>query len=132
LLVNIQPIRQTMDVEVRAGSGRRRDAGVVRDDAETYEDVRSSERVLAGFAARGFFTPRGRDVYPLEFHFRSAVDWKEFLARPRAGSAEVDELLLATAWDDPEGKVVVTDETSVATYDRARLARSVGTPKRRR
>lgn len=119
LLVNIQPIRRTMNVEARSGSGGRRVVGIVRDDDETYQDIRSSERTLAGLAARGFFVPGPREVYPLEFHFPAAADWQEFLARPRAGRPEVDELVLATAWDDPEGSVVAIDETSVAAYRRA-------------
>ena len=118
LLVNIQPIHQTMEVEARLGSGRRHDAGIIRDDAETYEDIRSSERTLAELAAQGLFLPRARDVYRLEFHFPAAADWHEFLARPRAGRPEVDEFMLATAWDDPKGSIVAIDETSIATYER--------------
>lgn len=118
LLINIQPIRETMEVKTRFGSGRQRDAGLIRDDEETYDDIRSSERTVTALAEQGFFSPRAREVYPLEFHFPAAADWHEFLARPRAGIPEVDELMLATAWADPKGCVVVIDETSIATYER--------------
>lgn len=118
-LVNLQPIRQTIAVEVHSAAERRRSAGLIRDDAETYEDIRSSERALSGLAAQGFFLPRAHGVYLLEFHFPTPDDWRQFLARPRTGSAEVDELMLAAAWEDPTVRVVAVDETGIATYERA-------------
>ena len=107
-----------MSLEVRLGSERRSGVGLVFDHAEAQEDIQSSRRMLAALASEGLFTRRGEAVYRLEFHYPSAEDWQEFLARPKAGGMTADPDLLASALADPDGCIVATEETIITSYGR--------------
>ncbi len=106
-----------MDLEVRLGSEYRPGVGRVFDGAEAQKDMRSSHRMLTALAAEGLFVRRGKAIYLLEFHFRSANDWQEFLARPMAGSVEADPDLLASTLAHPDGRIVTSEETTITTYE---------------
>ena len=49
--------------------------------------------------------------------FHTVDDWQAFLTRPKAGSVDADQDLLASALAHPEGSIVLTEETTVTTYD---------------
>jgi hypothetical protein len=118
LLVNLQPLGESMDLEVRLGA-ERPGTGRVFDDEEAQEDMKSAHRTLAALADEGLFTLHDTTTFRLEFHFHTAEDWREFLARPKAGSVEADPQLLAAALAHPQGSIVTTEQTSATTYDRA-------------
>ena len=119
MLVNIQPLGKPMDLGLIVGSGRRPEAGIVLDNARTQEDMKSSHRTLVGLAAEGLFNRRDESAYLLEYHLSSADDWQEFLARPKAGSVEADPELIASTLAHPDGRIVLTEETTITTWDRA-------------
>ncbi len=115
----MQPLGESMELEVWLGSERRPGAGVVFDDAEALEDMRLSLRTLSALVAEGLFVRRGETSYMLEYRFHSEADWQEFLARPKAGGVEADPDLLASALAHPDGCIVTTEETTITTYERA-------------
>jgi len=118
LLLNIQALGKPLNLEVRVGSERQPGVGRAFDHAEVREDMRSSYRTLAALAAEGLFRRRGRAVYVLEFHFHSADDWRDFLARSKTDRIEADHDRLASALAHPDGRIVGTERTTVSTYDR--------------
>lgn len=119
LLVNIQPLGEPMRLGVRLGADARPHLGLVFEQAEAQEDMRSARRTLSGLVSAGWFAPRGATAYSLELLFPTRQDWEEFLARPKTGSVETaDARLLAAALAREDGCAVVTDETDVTVYDR--------------
>ncbi len=118
MLVILQPFGRGLGLGVWVGSEPRQNAGIVFDDAETREDIRSSLRTLFVIAEEGLFALRTQAAFVLEFHYRRADDWQEFLARPKAGDLEADLDLLAAGLADPAGRIVATELTRCLIYDR--------------
>ena len=106
-----------MTLEVRVGAECRPGVGLVFDGAEAQEDFRSAQRTMSALATEGLFTQRGEAVHLLEFHFHSAADWQEFLARPKAGGVKADTDLLAATLAHRDGRIVATEKTGITVYD---------------
>lgn len=119
MLVNLQPRGDSIGLDVRLGSEHRPKVGLVFDDAEAQEDMKSSHRTLTALAAEGLFTRCDEGIYLLEFHFSSPEDWHEFLVRPKAGGVEADSDLLSAALAHPDGRIVATESTTITTYKRS-------------
>jgi hypothetical protein len=120
MLVNMQPHGQLLDLEVCRGAVRR-SAGTAFDDSECRKDMRASLRALAELTAAGLFKLQQEIRLDFEFHFPTAEDWTEWLARPRAGGLAANRELLdktLPALASGEATIVATEKDVAGVYER--------------
>lgn len=98
-----------MPLETRVGDDRRA-VGTAWDSPEMRENMLSSLENVAAAVADGLFTLRDTAVWQFVMVFESLDDWNDLIEGTGCGGTDADPEVLAVAFDDPDGRLVLTED----------------------
>ncbi|NIM01194.1 MAG: hypothetical protein GTN89_10195 [Acidobacteria bacterium] len=117
MLINLQPYAQPIRIEVHQAAAAH-EAGVVFENEEKREDMRSSLREVKQAVADGLFALKREIHWQLEMRYRTRDEWDEFLERPSHGGIEADEEAIHAALARPRDSVLTIEDDSARLYER--------------